>query len=323
MEQPSRNARDVVAPAPPTRGAGRFAPSPTSELHLGNLRTALLAWLVARAEDLSFVVRIEDLDRARVAAAPGVADHQLRDLDELGLDWDGPVLRQSDRIELYRQAIEGLNGYECFCTRKEIALASSAPHQEMGRYPGTCAHLGPEERERRRATRRPAWRVRAHGARQQVHDRFAGVLTGDVDDFVLVRNDGTPAYNLAVVVDDAAQCVTQVTRGRDLLSSSPRQAWLATTLGHPVPDYVHVGLVVDGQGRRLAKRDGDLTLPGLHAIGLTTPQVVGMLADSCELPHCESAQELLRAVRGTGKLHSPALAEDWTVPTTLAAPGPR
>lgn len=298
-----------------TGGAGRFAPSPTSELHLGNLRTALLAWLFARAQGLGFVVRIEDLDQERVRAAPQVAGHQVRDLAELGLDWDGPVLRQSDRIDLYHDAARRLDCYECFCTRREIAEASSAPHDSLRAYPGTCAHLDPARREQLRATRRPAWRVRARGARCQVHDRFAGTVTGEVDDFVVFRNDSQPAYNLAVVVDDAAQGITQVTRGRDLLGSAPRQAWLAGRLGWKAPCYAHVGLVCDTAGRRLAKRDGDLTLQGMHSLGMSTHEVFRLLCSSAGLPLCENPHELLEAVRGSSLLFSPELAKDWLVGT--------
>lgn len=296
-------------------GAGRFAPSPTSELHLGNLRTALLAWLFARADGLDFVVRMEDLDRARVRAAGNVADHQLRDLAELGLDWDGPVIRQSARLDLYREALRCVERYECFCTRREIAEASSAPNDAQRAYPGTCSRLSPADRERLRTTRAPAWRARARGARSSVHDRFAGEFSAVVDDFVLLRNDATPAYNLAVVVDDAAQGITQVTRGNDLLASSPRQAWLAGELGVPVPTYAHVGLVRDASGRRLAKRDGDLTLAGMHELGMSTGQVFRVLCRSAGLPRCADPHELLDAVRGSTLLHDASLARDWLVRT--------
>lgn len=306
--------------APGNRGAGRFAPSPTSDLHLGNLRTALLAWLLARTEQLDFLVRIEDLDRARVAAAPGAADRQLRDLEALGLDWDGPVVRQSQRIELYRDAVSGLDCYECYCTRREIAEASSAPHGAERPYPGTCAELTEAERAAQRARRRrpAALRVRAGGAVQTVEDRFAGQVTARVDDFVLRRNDGTPAYNLAVVVDDLTQGVTQVVRGSDLLASAPRQAWLTERLGAPAPRYAHVGLAVNGSGRRLAKRDGAVTLAQLAAAGVEARQVFWLLCDSCALPRAENPRALLELVRpgapGAGALMNPALAERWTVP---------
>jgi len=301
------------------RGAGRFAPSPTSDLHLGNLRTALLAWLFARADGLDFIVRLEDLDRARVAAAPGVADRQLRDLEAIGLDWDGPVVRQSERLDLYRDATAGLDGYECFCTRREIAEASSAPHAGRRPYPGTCANLSEEERRVRRRTRPPAFRVRAGGAVQQARDRFAGTVSAEVDDFVLWRNDGAPAYNLAVVVDDMAQGVTQVTRGADLLDSAPRQAWLTERLGGRAPQYAHVGLVVNARGERLAKRDGAVTLTELEASGMGARQVFWLLCDSCGLPRAESPRALLGMLAGyAGRLTDPALAQQWAAPVPAA-----
>lgn len=319
-EQTHPNRAEPVEERGPQRGAGRFAPSPTSELHLGNLRTALLAWLFARAEGLRFVVRIEDLDRERVRAAPHVADHQLRDLAELGLDWDGEVVRQSERVDLYRECAGTLAGYECFCTRREIAQASSAPHDGQRAYPGTCSQLSEQQRAVLRASRHPAWRVRANGAQFTIHDRFAQTFSTRVDDFVLFRNDGQPSYNLAVVVDDAAQGVTQVTRGADLLSSSPRQAWLTNRLGAPIPEYAHVGLVRDSTGRRLAKRTRDLDLRAMHDLGMATAQVVRLLCASAGLPVCSTPRELLDAVRGTDMLQRAGLAQDWILgPDALPA----
>lgn len=264
--------------------AGRFAPSPTSQLHLGNLRTALVAWLAARSSGRRFVLRIEDLDTQRVAVAPAVAAGQLADLTALGLDFDGEIVWQSQRLDRYAQAIERLEVYECFCTRREIAEAASAPHGDSYRpYPGTCAELTEAERAQWRQSRRPAWRVRAHGAVQSVADLLAGRLTGVVDDFVVLRNDGVPAYNLAVVVDDLAQGVDQVVRGDDLLTSSPRQAWLTGRLGAQVPEYLHVPLVVNSEGKRLAKRHGAVTLADLRASGVGPGTVLTMLAHSLGL----------------------------------------
>ena len=273
--------------------AGRFAPSPTSDLHLGNLRTGLLAWLFARREGLPFLMRIEDLDQQRVAAAPKVAQQQLADLAAIGLDWDGPVVRQSERLDLYRDAIAGLDTYECYCTRREIAEASQAPHDGHRAYPGTCRDLSEAERTRRRAERPAALRVRSEGASHTVTDRFAGQVTGVVDDFVVARGDGTPAYNLAVVVDDGLQGVTQVTRGDDLLSSAPRQAWLAERLGFTAPEYVHVGLAVTPEGRRLAKRDGAVTLADLASLGQSPTHVRGRLLASLGWPPTLSNAEVL------------------------------
>lgn len=267
-------------------GAGRFAPSPTSDLHVGNLRTALVAWLMARSTGRRFVVRIEDLDVARVAAAPEVAAGQLRDLATLGLDWDGEVVRQSDRLDRYADALARLPHYECFCTRREIAEAASAPHADGYRpYPGTCRSLSAADRAARRAERPPALRVDAGRPRPvvTVHDVWAGDVTGEVDDFVLRRNDGAFAYNLAVVVDDLAQGVDQVVRGDDLLSSSPRQAWLIGRLGGRPLVYAHVPLVVNAAGERLAKRDGAVTLADLSDRGVDADEVRSLLGFSLGL----------------------------------------
>ena len=242
---------------------GRFAPSPTGDFHLGNLRTATLAWLAARTSGRRFILRIEDIDRQR--SKPEFEARQLADLRAIGLDWGGEVVRQSDRTALYEDALrrlgaEGLT-FECFCSRREIQEASSAPHVIPGHYPGTCRDLTEEQRAQRRASgRTPSIRLKTPVREWTVSDRFAGQYTGDVDDMVLRRADGMWAYNLAVVVDDAAQGVDQVTRGDDLLSSAPRQAALANLLGLPQPEYVHVPLVLGPEGKRLAKRDGAVTL---------------------------------------------------------------
>ncbi|MBP8918601.1 MAG: tRNA glutamyl-Q(34) synthetase GluQRS [Micropruina sp.] len=264
--------------------AGRFAPSPTSRLHLGNLRTALVAWLMARSTGRRFWLRIEDLDTARVAAAPEVARGQIADLRALGLDFDGEPVWQSRRLPRYAEAVGLLDTYECYCTRREIAEAASAPHADGYRpYPGTCLRLSEAERADRRRVRPPAIRVRAGGATETVTDEWAGAVTGVVDDFVVRRNDGVPAYNLAVVVDDVAQGVDQVVRGDDLLSSSPRQAWLTRQLGGRVPHYAHVPLAVGPTGQRLAKRDGAVTLADLAAAGVRADEVLGRLGTSLEL----------------------------------------
>lgn len=266
--------------------AGRFAPSPTSTLHVGNLRTALVAWLLARATGRSYLVRVEDLDVARVAAAPDAAAGQLADLSALGLDWDGEVVRQSDRTALYEAAAATLPTYPCFCTRREIAEAASAPHGDGHRpYPGTCRGLSDAERAARSATRPPALRVAAEAASVTVTDRWVGEVTGVVDDFVIRRNDGAWAYNLAVVVDDLAQGVDQVCRGDDLLTSSPRQAWLAATLGGTPPAYAHVGLVTNAAGQRLSKRDGAVTLGDLAELGLDATTALALLGSSLGLCH--------------------------------------
>jgi glutamyl-tRNA synthetase len=274
---------------------GRFAPSPTGTLHLGNLRTALLAWLFARSAGARFVVRMEDLDYGRVRA--GAAARQLEDLAALGLDWDGEVVFQSARIDAYGQAVERLRAagrvYECFCTRAEIRAAASAPHGPLpeGAYPGTCLRLTEGERRRKRAGGRPpALRIRADGERVAFTDRLHGEQAGVVDDFVIVRNDGAPAYNLAVVVDDAWQRIGEVVRGDDLLESTPRQLFLAGLLGFEAPSYAHVPLVLGPDGARLAKRHGAVTLDDL-----APRAALGWMAGTLRMPPAERAADLLPA----------------------------
>ena len=244
---------------------GRFAPSPTGDLHLGNLRTALLAWLFARSQGARFLVRMEDLDQGRVKT--GLDEEQLRDLRTLGLDWDERVVYQTDRTRIYDDALMALRDqdliYECFCTRAEIREAASAPHGPLpeGAYPGTCLRLSAAERAAKKAGGRPpALRVQARAARVAFVDELLGPYDGVVDDFVVRRNDGAAAYNLAVVVDDGAQGIGQVVRGADLLDSTPRQLWLAQALGLPRPRHAHVPLVLGRDGARLAKRHGAVTL---------------------------------------------------------------
>ena len=257
---------------------GRFAPSPTGRLHLGNLRTALLAWLFARAAGSRFVVRMEDLDA--VVSRPEHEAGQLADLAAIGVDWDGPVVHQSARSELYADAIARLEAleatYPCYCTRREIQAAASAPQgpQPDGAYPGTCRSLSASaRRQREREGRRPALRLRADGAVVTVVDRQLGALTTTIDDVVLRRNDGTAAYNLAVVVDDQAQGITEVVRGDDLWPSTPRQAHLARLLGYAPVSYAHVPMVLAPDGSRLAKRHGAVTLADRVSLG-DTPDVV-------------------------------------------------
>jgi glutamyl-tRNA synthetase len=267
---------------------GRFAPSPTGTLHLGNLRTALLAWLFARSADARFLMRMEDLDTGRVRER--FYDEQLGDLGALGIDWDGPVVRQSERLDLYARAIETLRDegliYQCWCTRAEIREAASAPHGQLpeGFYPGTCLRLSEAEcGERRASGRPPALRVRADGASVDFVDRIAGPVSGLVDDFVVRRNDGAYAYNLAVVVDDAEQGVREVVRGADLLDSTPRQLWLGAQLGLPAPAHAHVPLMLGPDGARLAKRHGAVTLADRAALGEDADAVRAMLAASVGL----------------------------------------
>lgn len=307
----------VVCPLPVharhNRGvAGRFAPSPTGDLHLGNLRTALAAFLLAVSRGVPFLLRVEDLDR--VASAPAHEASQQRDLRAIGIDWDGPVLRQSERFPVYEEALARLTAagatYECYCTRREIRDAVAAPHGTELVYPGTCRDLSPDERHRRCAERPPAIRFRGEGT-VTFDDAVAGRFTGAVSDVVLRRNDGAPAYNLAVVVDDAATGVDHVVRGDDLLSSTPAQIAVQEALGLPRPEYVHIPLVVGPDGQRLAKRDGALTLDDLDSAGIAAARVRGALTRSLGI---DCPDELGRvAVRDLAKGFDP---------TALGALGP-
>jgi glutamyl-tRNA synthetase len=265
---------------------GRFAPSPTGRLHLGNLRTALLAWLAARSTGGAFTVRMEDLDR--VTSSRNHAATQLDDLAAIGIDWDGEVVFQSDRFAHYEAAIERLTArgltYPCYCTRREIREAAQAPHGADVPYPGTCRDLSTDEqRDRAAQGRPPALRLRAHGEVIEFDDAVLGSVSGMVDDVVLRRNDGVPSYNLAVVVDDALQGITQVVRGDDLAASTPRQIHLGRLLGLPVPAYAHVPLVLGPDGERLAKRHGAVTLYDLVRNGVDSAHVRSAIAASIGL----------------------------------------
>ena len=237
---------------------GRYAPSPTGTLHLGNLRTALAAALIARSSGGSFALRWDDLDDT---ADPHHEAGQRRDLELLGIAFDPPEMRQTSRFDAYRDALDALrrggHTYRCWCSRREIREAVAAPHGATIAYPGTCRELTSSQiAEHERGGRPPALRLRAEGAVTSFDDRFHGTITAPVDDVVLQRGDGTPAYNLVVVVDDAAQGVEEVVRGDDLLDSTHRQAFLSRRLGLPDPIWTHVPLVTDEAGNRLAKRDG-------------------------------------------------------------------
>lgn len=243
-------------------GAGRFAPSPSADLHIGNLRTAVLAWLFARSTARGFLLRVEDLDDRTF---PEIGSRQIADLAAIGVTWDEPPEYQTGHEDRYDVVIAALEArglvYECYCSRREILQAPRAPHAPEGAYPGTCRNLTEAERDERRAgPRPPALRLRSDTDSYTVTDLLHGSYTGVVDDLVLRRGDGVTAYNLAVVVDDTAQGIDQVVRGDDLLPSSPRQAYLGALLGYPVPVYAHVPLALNADGKRLAKRDGAVTL---------------------------------------------------------------
>jgi glutamyl-tRNA synthetase len=266
---------------------GRFAPSPTGRLHLGNARSALLGWLQARAAGGAFLLRIEDLDRARCRQAH--VDTLLRDLEWLGLTWDETPWVQSERAGIYEAALEQLSArgqlYPCFCTRGEIARAVSAPHvgEDGPRYPETCRALSPQTaRTREAAGRTPALRFVPRPGITRFDDLLAGPQAQDVDaevgHFVVRRNDGVASYQLAVVVDDAASGITDVLRGEDLLGSTARQLQLHAALGLRAPRFAHVPLVLGPDGKRLAKREGAFALAELREGGVPAERVLGLLA---------------------------------------------
>ena len=299
---------------------GRYAPSPTGDLHLGNLRTALLAWLFARCTGGQFVLRVEDLDRPRVR--PGATEGMLYDLRWLGLDWDeGPDIggpyapyTQSERQEIYVSHLQRLQDsgliYPCYCSRAEIARAASAPHEDEGpRYPGTCRNLTEAQRLQHEANhRRPSLRFRVDDDRIV---SFTDLLLGTqqqhvqqtIGDFIVRRSDGIFAYQFAVVVDDSLMHINQVVRGADLLQSTARQILLYEALGFPIPTFAHVPLVLDQHGKRLSKRLQSEGLEPLRTAGATPSLVVGQLVANCGLVETGaiiSARELARRYQGNG-----------------------
>jgi glutamyl-tRNA synthetase len=278
---------------------GRFAPSPTGELHLGNARTALLSWLWARHQGGGYLLRVEDIDLPRVRL--GLARQQMEELRWLGLDWDGEPVFQSQRTALYEEALRKLgdNVYECFCSRAEIAAAASAPQGDEGpRYPGTCDKLTREQRAERRRTRPPALRLRVPAGPVKFHDEIFGEQEFDVQattgDFVLRRADGIFAYQLAVTADDGAMGVTQVLRGADLLPSTARQILLHRLLGQREPRWAHAPLVLGPSGERLSKRDKSLSLSALRARNADPREMVARLAQLSGLPAAGNPRDLVQ-----------------------------
>lgn len=318
----TRMTTKMAASPPPV---GRLAPSPTGLLHLGHARSFLLAWWHARAAGGSVVMRMEDLDGER--ARDELADAALRDLEWLGLDWDGGVVRQSAGLEHLTAALDALLArglaYPCVCTRGELRGALSAPQQGDGevRYPGTCRGRFQSREEAERTSRQPAGlRFLVDGGPVVLDDRLAGTVRFDiaqeVGDFLIATKRRAPAYQLAVVVDDARAGVTEVVRGDDLLSSAARQRLLQDALGLPHVDYFHVPLVVDASGRRLAKRERDLGLAELRAGGTDPRALVAWAARSAGLSVDErvTAREVLpiftleRLPRAPSLLDAPTLA---------------
>lgn len=278
---------------------GRLAPSPTGALHLGNVRTFMIAWLSARSRGGRLVLRMEDLDHPKVKA--GAAEGALDDLRWLGFDWDeGPDIGgpsapyiQTKRKDLYRDALLKLIGkdlvYPCICTRKDVETAQSAPHEgETLFYGGHCRNRFASYSEAMEAAggRLPAWRFKVSpGETVTIHDLFCGDYTQDISkysgDFVIARDEGGAGYTLAVVVDDAAMGVTEVVRGDDLLPATPAQMLLYKALDLTPPAFIHVPLVVGPDGKRLAKRHGDTRIAAYRAEGYEPEAIIGMLAESC------------------------------------------
>lgn len=284
--KPSRRINLMMAA--PASIVGRLAPSPTGAQHVGNARTYLIAWLSARSRNGRVLLRIEDIDSPRVKA--GARESALADLRWLGLDWDGTPIVQTKRLAAYQSALERLKAaemiYPCTCTRTDVERAASAPHleQEGPIYPGTCAHRRAADADSLK-DRSYAWRMRVGDETIDYDDGFRGPAALNLHaiggDFVVWKSAGTPAYQLAVVVDDAAQGVTEVIRGDDLVPSTPRQIVLYRALGLAPPNFAHVPLVVGPDGRRLAKRHGDTRLASLREAGVSAPALLGLLAWSC------------------------------------------
>lgn len=277
---------------------GRLAPSPTGAQHVGNARTFLLAWLSIRSQGGRLILRMEDIDSPRVK--PGAAQQAIEDLQWLGLDWDegpdlgGPQLSyvQTERLALYDRALRQLKdrelAYPCTCSRSEVAAAASAPHvgQEGPRYPGTCTGNN-AAKGNELAPGTFAWRLRTSDQSRTFRDGLAEEVRcnvhAELGDFVIAKADGTPAYQLAVVVDDHEMGITEVVRGDDLLPSAFRQLELYDLFGWEPPRFIHVPLVIGEDGRRLAKRHGDTRLATFRAAGVRSEQIIGLVAWSCGL----------------------------------------
>ena len=302
---------------------GRFAPTPSGRLHLGNILCAMLAYLSARSQGGRFLLRIEDVDVPRCPRR--LARQCMDDLTWLGFTWDEAPVYQSERTALYQAALEELTAgghvYPCFCTRAQLmSLAAPNLGDTQVVYQRTCASLSPEEIAQRRKTRAPAMRLRVPEEEIAFTDGLFGPfsehLARDCGDFILQRSDGLFGYQLAVVVDDGLQGVTEIVRGRDILSATPRQLYLQRLLGYPQPEYVHIPLLTDAQGRRLAKRDKDLDLSAL-AQRFTPEELLGFLACSAGIlpePRPMTLEQLIPLFDWAR-----VTREDWRLPEGIMA----
>jgi glutamyl-tRNA synthetase len=296
-------------------------------MHLGNLRTALVAWLFARHAGSDFLLRIEDLDHA--SARPEHEASAINHLSRLGIDWDGPIVRQAERSDLHEDALATLTGagrtYPCYCSRREMLAeahaAIAAPHgpAALVGYPGTCRDLSTRQRSEREAEgRKPSLRLRADATEMSFVDQLVGPVSGVVDDFVVRRADGMPAYNVVVVVDDQDQGVQEVVRGDDLVSTTPRQLLVARMLGFESPTYAHVPLVLDSGGERLAKRHGAVTLDDQNSLGRSDVEILSVLAVSLGLA---DSNETVTARELVERFTIEALPrQPWILPRLLLQP---
>lgn len=315
---------------PASVSVGRLAPSPSGRLHLGHARTFALAWAHARSRSGELRLRLEDLDRER--CRPEHVQRIFRDLEWLGLDWDGEPLYQSQRIDALREAAarleEGGVAYRCICSRAELERAAQAPQRGVAewRYPGTCRERAAQEQRDILDRGALALQARLGALRFRVPEGITSFIDGlagpqlvdvsrEVGDFVILSRSGVPAYQLAVVVDDAEQGVTEVFRGDDLLTSTARQLLLQQALGLPVPRWFHAPLVLDASGRRLAKRADDLSLETLREAGVDARAILAWVGRSAGLSVHEplaSPRELVSAYEPTHLRREPTLlaAED-------------
>ncbi len=301
---------------------GRLAPSPTGRLHLGHARSFLLAWWQMRSLGGEIVLRMDDLDSER--SSPAFEEGILEDLTWLGIDWDGPVQRQSERAHLYDEAVQALASkgliYPCVCTRSELADARSAPHigEEGPPYPGTCRGRFTSHHHALQETQRAsAWRFRvlpgAHSFEDGCAGRYTENVSSHVGDFPVTRRDGCAAYQLAVVVDDATSQISHILRGDDLLSSTLRQIQLQEALGLPTPHYFHVPLVTDQRGLRLAKRHDSLSLDALRQSGISARSIVSWAATSAGLTGspARTAPEWIERFSAVDLIRTPVPAPAW------------